>query len=134
VVVDDILVSLVHLATPSRSKATPLSTLRRSVRLNPNPHILVADSHLSSSSSSQPTLTPRTPVAQVNPLLVPVFPMVGVNQRRVAFMLNLYAPLNLANVENPLNALSAGNYGKYMPKFAGNNVMTTKSHIKPFLE
>jgi hypothetical protein len=60
--------------------------------------------------------------------------MAAVNQPRVAFTLNLYAPLNLTNVANPLNALPAGNYGKYMPKFAGNNAITAESHIKAFLE
>ena len=60
--------------------------------------------------------------------------MAGVNQPRVAFTLNLYVPLNLANVANPLNALPTGNYGKYMPKFAGNNATTAESHIKDFLE
>jgi hypothetical protein len=60
--------------------------------------------------------------------------MAGVNQPRVAFTLNLYVPLNLANIANPLNALLAGNYGKYMPKFDGNNAITAESHIKHFLE
>lgn len=56
------------------------------------------------------------------------------NQPRMAFTFNLYAPLNLANVANPLNALPAGNYGKHMPKFAGNNAIIDESHIKAFLE
>jgi hypothetical protein len=60
--------------------------------------------------------------------------MAGANQHKIAFTLNLYVPLNLANIANPLNALPAGNYGKYMPKFDGNNAITTESHIKPFLE
>jgi hypothetical protein len=60
--------------------------------------------------------------------------MAGTNQPRVAFTLNLYAPLNLANVANPLNTLPARNYGKDMPKFTGNNAITAKSHIKAFLE
>jgi hypothetical protein len=120
--------------TAQRSKATPLRTLRRSARLNPTPQILVANPHLSSSSSFAQALLPPTPVTQVNPLLLPVFPMARENQPRIAFMLNLYAPLNLANVANPLNALPVGNYGKYMPKFAGNNAITVESHIKTFLE
>jgi hypothetical protein len=60
--------------------------------------------------------------------------MAGVNQPKIAFTLNLYAPLNLANVANPLNALPARNYGKYMPKFVGNNAITVELHIKAFLE
>jgi len=60
--------------------------------------------------------------------------MVGENQPRVSITLNLYAPLNLVNVANPLNALPTGNYGKYMPKFVGNNAITIESHIKSFLE
>jgi hypothetical protein len=70
----------------------------------------------------------------VNPLLLPVFLMARANQPRIAFTFNQYAPLNLANVANPLNALPAGNYGKYMPKFVGNNAITAESHIKDFLE
>jgi hypothetical protein len=113
---------------------TPLRTLRRLARLNPTPQILVADLHLSSSSSSAQALLPPTPVAQANPLLLPMFLMAGVNQPRISFTLNLYAPLNFANVANPLNALAAGNYGKYMPKFIGNNTITAESRIKAFLE
>jgi hypothetical protein len=66
--------------------------------------------------------------------------MAGVNQPnqpnppRVAFTINLYSPLDFANVANPLNALPAGNYGKCMPKFVGNNVITGESHVKAFLE
>jgi hypothetical protein len=66
--------------------------------------------------------------------------MVGVNQPnqpnppRVAFTINLYAPLDLANVANPLNSLPAGNYSKHMPKFVENNVISAESHVKAFLE
>jgi hypothetical protein len=87
--------------------------------------------HLSSSAQA---LLPPTPIAQANPLLLPFFSMEGANQPRIAFTLKLYAPLNLANVANPLNALPARNYGKYMPKFVGNNAITTEPHIKSFLE
>jgi hypothetical protein len=116
---------------------TPLRILRKSSRLNPTSLFPSTDSHTSSSISSTQTPTPTT-VAQVNP--IPIFPMAGVNQPnqpnppRVAFTINLYAPLNLANVANPLNALPVENYGKHMPKFARNNATIAESHIKGFLE
>jgi hypothetical protein len=133
-------VNLVHLATPRGSRATLLRILHKSSKLNPTSLFPSTDSRTSSSSSFTQTPTPPTPVAQINPLLVPIFPMAGVNQPnqtnppRVAFTINLYSPLDFANVANPLNALPVGNYGKRVPKFVGNNVITAESHVKAFLE
>jgi hypothetical protein len=77
---------------------------------------------------------PSSPVQATSPLGSPlaIIPMVGANPPRNkmdAIVAARYGPLILAQ---PMNALPAGDYLKYMHKFKGEEDITTKEHLVSF--
>jgi hypothetical protein len=95
---------------------------------------------ISFSSNTQPfPLSPRNTVAVV-PIPTPSppgsptvhIPMAGANPPRngmVDIVATRYAPLVLPQ---PMNALPAGDYLKYMPKFTGEEDITAEEHLSAF--
>jgi hypothetical protein len=72
----------------------------------------------------------RTPSPPSSP--PPTIPMVGANPPRNtmdAIVAARYVPLVLPQ---PMNALPAGDYLKYMPKFTGEEDITIEEHLPAF--
>jgi hypothetical protein len=77
---------------------------------------------------------PASPVQATSPLGSPpaIIPMAGANpprNRMDAIVAARYAPLILPQ---PMNALPAGDYLKYMPKFTGEEDITVEEHLVAF--
>jgi hypothetical protein len=77
---------------------------------------------------------PASPAQNPSPPSSPPvhIPMAGVNSprnRMDAIVATRYAPLILPQ---PMNALPIGDYLKYMPKFTGEEDITTKEHLVLF--
>jgi hypothetical protein len=80
--------------------------------------------------NSVPVSPIRTPSPHSSP--PPIIPMEGANPRRNrmdAIVAARYASLVLPH---PMNALPAGDYLKYMPKFTGEEDITAEEHLATF--
>jgi hypothetical protein len=108
-------------ATTERETFVPSSP----VAFSPNPLLFPFPP-----GSSVPVSPVRTPSPPSSP--PPIIPMAGANpprNRMDAIVAARYAPLVLPQ---PMNALPAGDYLKYMPKFTGEEDITVEEHLAAF--
>jgi hypothetical protein len=123
-----------YFPTPGFTTPSPITTVveerETSVPFSPqacSPNFLLFPSHPVSSVPVFPIQASSPPGSPT-----PIVPMAGANpplNRMDAIVAARYAPLILPQ---PMNPLPAGDYLKYMPKFTGEEDITTEEHLAAF--